>query len=713
MTQNNDPTKIPKSRILTLIDTSLHDAGVSKKLKKVLIKRIEKGIETKEGDSIDQEFAYELIYSFRYLLKYGMENFGARPGRKFDLVDIETFVCSSLYMDQKDSVRPAIMEELKRLFKDPNRYHEVILGGSIGSGKNYFTDMALAYVIYDLSSYYSPQVEFGLAPGSSIYFMMQSASIQLAKSVIYNQFKARISLCSYFVNNFPYDKKTRTKLIFPSDIIVTPLSSTDTSALGLNIYGGIIDEMSFLSVVSASKKAGKAGREYNQAKELYNTVLRRMESRFMVLGKLPGKLFLVGSANYPGNFIDTKINETITATESGKEVPTFVMSMAQWESLPKDRFSGKKFSIELPNENTQGKILEKGEKPSSSDSEIKEVPVEYKDKFEKDFEGSLRDIAGIAIGTVSKFIRNVDKISLCAKKHKEIFEGKQLFISDKIMQKEVSSPEDIINFDFLEHVIDRNVEIGGHLDLAKSEDSLGLALGEVFGHTKTVYPGPSGEDYEEVLPVFCIDGAFSLVPPPNGEIDLFMIRDLILYLKDYLNIRFVNMDSWESAMMMQSFRRHRISSTIQSVDKSPQPYKDLKTAILTERLIFPDSKIIVSEIKNLIRTPDTGKIDHLPEYCFTEETSVITENGNKTMKELAENYKNGIFVLSYNIEEKRFEYNKAANPRITKYVDEIIEIEFEDGSIVRCTPNHPFLTEDDRYIKAEDLTEDIELKIYK
>jgi len=491
-----------------------------------------------------------------------------------------------------------------------NRYiaNGISIHNSIGSGKNYFTDMALAYVIYDLSSYHSPSLEFGLAPGSSIVFMMQSASIKLAKGVLFSQFKNRIALSPYFMKKFPFEKKVKTELRFPDNIIVVPLSSTDTAALGLNIFGGALDELSFLSVISGSKKIGREGGVYDQAETLYNTVKRRMESRFMVLGKIPGKLFLVGSANYPGNFIDRKIQETELKIAAGENVTTFVMNMAQWESLPANRFSGETFKIEMPSENTHGKIVETDEEPTLG-AEIKEVPVEYKDSFEKDFDGSLRDIAGVSVGSISKFIRNIEKITLAAEKHTNIFEGNQLFISDTIDQRKIHTSESMINMDYLMNHLDPTTRMGGHIDLALTGDSLGIAIGRVFGFTRSKSQDPLST-VEETLPIFCIDGAASIVPTPNREIDLFAVRDLILFLKKHINIVFITMDSYESAMMLQSFRTNRISSTVQSVDRTTQPYKDLKTAILTERIMYPNSPVLLKEIKSLIHDPRTDKIDH-------------------------------------------------------------------------------------------------------
>jgi len=328
----------------------------------------------------------------------------------------------------------------------------------------------------------------------------------------------------------------------------------------------------------------------------------------MILGKIPGKLFLVGSANYPGNFIDRKIQETELKIAAGENVTTFVMNMAQWESLPANRFSGETFKIEMPSENTHGKIIEKDEEPTLG-AELKDVPVEYKDSFEKDFDGSLRDIAGVSVGSISKFIRNIEKITLAAEKHTNIFEGNQLFISDTIDQRKIHTSESMINMDYLMNHLDPTTRMGGHIDLALTGDSLGLAIGRVFGFTRSKSQDPLST-VEETLPIFCIDGAASIVPTPNREIDLFAVRDLILFLKKHINIVFITMDSYESAMMLQSFRTNRISSTVQSVDRTIQPYKDLKTAILTERILYPNSPVLLKEIKSLIHDPRTDKIDH-------------------------------------------------------------------------------------------------------
>lgn len=602
-----------KTAVLETVDTLLSKAKVTKKLRRNIINRVENGLDSYEGEFVDTEFVYELIYAFKVLIQHGLSHYGKRPGRKFDPVDIETFVCGSLYMDQKEYVRPAVLHHLKRLFSEEFEHcYEVLLSGSIGWGKNYFSDMAQAYILYNLSSFYSPQVEFGLAPGSDIIMMQQSVTTKLAKKVVFGQFGSRLALSPYFTNHFPFDKRVRTELRFPENITVMPISSSSTAALSMNIYGGIIDELSFMQKVKRSKRAEGGDLDYDQAEKLYNVVLRRMESRAILLGRIPGKLFLLGSANYVGDFIDRKLTEVKLLKEQGKQCPIYSAHMAQWEAYPEGTFCGEIFKVVLPSEKTGGAILTE-EDEIDEDAEIKEIPIEYKSKFERDFEGSLKDIAGIPIGRLGRFIRDIRKVYVCAEKHDELFGGRQLFIVDEINQKQWHNVDDVIDFEYINEYIDEDTRLGGHIDLAITGDCCGIGIGHVLGFVKLRDKVPTAPDVSDlgVLPIIVIDGSLSILPPTGGEIDLFMVRDLILRLGELMNVVFANLDSYESAMMIQSFRQNRISSHVRSVDRTPEPYKDTKDAALGGRLLIPNSPKLIREIKMLGFDRAANKIDHL------------------------------------------------------------------------------------------------------
>ena len=60
--------------------------------------------------------------------------------------------------------------------------------------------------------------------------------------------------------------------------------------------------MNFMSRSTTSKKILPGKTEFNQALQLYNSVQRRLKSRFMFFGKVLGKVVLISSARFPGDF---------------------------------------------------------------------------------------------------------------------------------------------------------------------------------------------------------------------------------------------------------------------------------------------------------------------------------------------------------------------------------------------------------------------------
>ncbi len=66
--------------------------------------------------------------------------------------------------------------------------------------------------------------------------------------------------------------------------------------------------------------------------------------------------------------------------------------------------------------------------------------------------------------------------------------------------------------------------------------------------------------------------------------------------------------------------------------------------------------------------------------------------------------------IGFDTEDNTFKEITFDEPHITKYVDELIEVEMDDGSTVQCTTDHPWLLESNTYCAAEDLCPGDELK---
>lgn len=540
-------------------------------------------------------------------------------GLKVDrVVDIEEFCESPEYMNQSGYLRPAIKYKLLELFEDPDSYVEAVLTGAIGIGKNYFGDLAMGYMIYMLSCFYNPQIEYDLAPGSSIIFIMQSKSHKLAKKVVFDQFSERLRLSPYFMNYFPFDPNVKSELRFPNNIYLLPVGGQDTAAIGMNVFGGIIDEMNFMARTSNSAMTAYSGEEeYDQAERLYHALIRRMKSRFMQKGKLPGKLLLISSTNYPGDFTDRKIEE------SEKDSTIFVMKYTQWEALPADRFCGETFPVEIGNDVKRSRILSDVSE-AEDEQDVIQVPIEYRSEFVRDLEAALRDLGGIATGSKHPFIPQRELIELAQSSFElMVSDDSQLFklpscVLSQVVDHRSPDWDRIVNQEYIDDcVLDLSATFALHIDVGLTQDAAGVVLSRITGYKLL----PMAKVYDERIndfieirdiraPIYTLDGVLQIQAPPSGEVDLELVRDLVLYLRSLLNIKWATMDSYQSAMMIQGFKRAKIRSGVLSVDANIAPYAELKQAVKDERLLMPRHMVLSRELRELERDPEKDKIDH-------------------------------------------------------------------------------------------------------
>ena len=75
-------------------------------------------------------------------------------------------------------------------------------------------------------------------------------------------------------------------------------------------------------------------------------------------------------------------------------------------------------------------------------------------------------------------------------------------------------------------------------------------------------------------------------------------------------------------------------------------------------------------------------------FCLDGDTKVKTNKGNIPIKDLVNNFKD-LKVYSVNEDGKRFE-TEVYDVWKTRDTDELIELTFEDGSVIKCTADHKF-----------------------
>ena len=512
---------------------------------------------------------------------------------KKEPVDIKTFVEGKQYMDMKDDIYPEIMKALVEL--NSGKYVEAVLTGGIGVGKTMTALLTTAYQLYILAMLKDPHREFNIAPSDEIVFVFQSVREQVAKALDYARFRNMIERSSWFSRNFRHDKSIESEMRFPSRIIVKPIASNDTAAIGQNVFGGVIDEINFLAVTEKSKLSVLGGL-YDQAAENYNAIVRRRESRFMVRGTLPGMLCLVSSKRYPEEFTERKVNEARREEREKGFSRIFIFDKRIWEVKPEGTFSGDWFKVFVGDEGRKPRILEADEEVPEEDRDlVHEVPEEYRMSFETDILSAMRDILSVATLGVHPYISDPAPVRAAFTRRESVLTDEWCDFSSRhiaIRPRMIESPE-----------LPRFI----HIDLALTRDSAGIACGFVPGFRDM----ERNMEDDETLPVVFLDFILEVRPPKNSEINIGKVRELIYKLQGTgMNVRWVSADQFQSRDTLQILKRRGFTVGERSMDRTSEPYDVLKMALYDGRVQAPPHDKCQNELVRLERDPKTGKIDH-------------------------------------------------------------------------------------------------------
>ena len=540
-------------------------------------------------------------------------------GYKGRLVDIEEFLESKEYMNQKGHVRPLVKYELAKIIEHVDNIREIVLSGSVGWGKSYLSRMLLCYLLYRLSMLHNPQYEYGLSPGSSIVMILQSVSLRLSKKILFDPLLSSISSSQYFIKNFIFNKHVTSELQFPNQIYISPVSGSEMATIGLDIYAGIMSELNYFDVIENSKQLVMRGQEnttYDQASNAYTNLIQRLKSRFQVYGKIPGCLILDSAVHYPGDFLDKKIEE------SRYDDQIYVVKHAIWDTLSSDRFSGNKFLVEIGTLDRSSRIVPTRE-VALPEADILEVPEEYKTDFERDIEKALRDFAGVATGHRRAFMPFKESVTDAYTVYEAIYNGTSLFKENSIVINDYfvgpNEWELLINKDYLQQIsFNEKADFCMHMDLGFSQDATGLVIGHIQDYKSlpsTSFFSKTSNTFVEVVdmdaPIICLDGILQIKPPAGGETSFDMLRGFAFYLCNLLNIKIATLDTYQDVGFRQGFRDLHIRSGPVSVVATPVPYMELKSCYIESRIIHQKHPIYIEELLNLEYDPKKQRLEHL------------------------------------------------------------------------------------------------------
>lgn len=493
------------------------------------------------------------------------------------------------------------------------------VGNGILLHNTFAASIGACRVLYELSCLKDPHRFLGLAKNSNISVVALSVSESLAIKVAFEYIATKIENSPYFQEKFPF-KKVKKELRFPSNVWVAARATSDNSVLGLNPIVAILDEQNFLKKPVKGAKTLPGMPNYDQAESIYNSIRRRMKSRFERRGRNPCKLFMSSSKNTFDDFTSRRVKAAKT------DRSLYVLDYTPWEVRPDDFDLSKGFYVYCGNETTPSKILPDDEvefvKANCPEgAAVVKIPRDYWNDFERDLEGSIRDIAGRSAASISHFMTRRDKIA-------EAFSG-QTHRSHPMTSVvyDMSRPPQF-NWKDMVELTEHEDRLGNkqrvlrpklypdlmrhvHIDPSLSGDSTGLCMAHVCGYKDVIRRNEEQREYVERAPVYYVDLMLKIIPPIGREIILADIRRLIYELseKGYL-ITTVSSDSYQSADTLQQLARKGYNAQLVSVDTSINPYDTLKLAIYEGRVVGYPYAPVEKELRELEIDRKKMKVDH-------------------------------------------------------------------------------------------------------
>lgn len=525
-------------------------------------------------------------------------------------VDFITFITDDNYLGKSTRngqfLYPFWKKEIPKIFASD--CSEVALSGSIGVGKTTVAVISMIYHLYRTMCMRNPQEFFNLAPGTQIEYAFLNNTKESSYGVAYQSFQAFIQESPWFLKHGSIVGRAYPEYV-PDKGFGFIVGSRVQHTLGRAIICAILDEVSFAPGQNVSYEKSKI-------MSIYTNIRRRMESRFMVQGKCYGMLFLVSSKATESSFLEAYIADQVK-----KGYPIYVVDQPLWKVKPA-AYSGKFFKVAVGNKYVPSRIAPRSlagkeldewvESATANGLNVIDVPIEHYQAFDQSLDKALQDIAGISTSVVTKAF-SVERVLKCIST--EYVNPFRMEIVTMGLKDEYRL-RDFFDESKIPDIV-RSAPIFIHQDASLTGDRTGLSGVAIVGTKEVTTYGADVDDvatseelvYQQVFSV-------GIQSPSDSEISFEKTRQFIYYLRDEvgLNIKLFSADGFQSADMKQILQVKGFETAYTSLDRTPDGYDALRSAVNDQRIILLQGcDTLVEELSELERDNMTRKYDH-PQY---------------------------------------------------------------------------------------------------
>jgi len=520
-------------------------------------------------------------------------------------VDTEELLCGKRFFGSLTGygkmVHNVWLRSLEQIRLEGTKYI-VIHTGAIGIGKSRAAIWGVAGVMQRLLCLKKPWSHFELAGGGKLAVVFFSLNKSLGKSKGFDVLQQHLMSSSWFRSKgIIRGSKEKPWLEFP--LFEYKLGSPYAKGfgtLGEDVITGVLDELDSPNESIGNKERVLAA---------YESAVRRHENRFLKDGETMGKLFLVSSKQEQMSFLNTFVEQK----KNNRSV--YIVDAPMWEIKKPREYSGKKFMVMLGNAYVPSKIIETEDEKREVVAEgfdILQVPVEYKQTFVDDIDGSLKDLAGVSITSLrrSKLIPVESILRDCFDKDKKN-PVKKMTIILGLKDNEINLMR---SFDIRKLHNSRSTPRFIHMDIAYAGggDSLAFAMSCIGGSMETNVEEEDGTISARRLPIVETEFVFRLRANPGDQIPIFAVRKFVLDLKlRGINIVLFTSDlSLLSADTKQILMKRGVNCDYLSLDRTPEPYLEFRNLIAEKRWTSFYHPFFFFEMVNLEYDRNSKKVDH-------------------------------------------------------------------------------------------------------
>lgn len=530
--------------------------------------------------------------------------------------------------------------------------HNYVCEGFVShnSGKDAIASLILLYIAYWCLCLESPQRFFNLPEGEPIDLVNIAINAEQANSIFFEKVRQRVLRWRWLSSRYNIKMSgaflgqvqeedffsqviiTKNGILFPKMIRAISGHSGEASQEGKNVLFFCADECSGFDDSATT----------NRAQKLFDMLRSSAVSRF---GER-WKGLCISFPRYRGDFILRMYDRAQT------ELHWYSDKAATWEVKPAHLFK------DYP------------EKYFEFDGW--KIPLEFEKEFKLDPNDARGKYGCEPVEMSSPFIENPERIDWCVDHQRIPIIDTEDYLDDKYVKKRIVTFR--TDSTFKQRIIT--------IDLGLVSDSAALGIyHKEFSET------------DGVLLVQDWVGTWSPNKNSGYIVSLTDIEDFILKVREKFNIAGVYFDQWNSALLSQRLASAGIPSEIYYLNF--QDYRNWKGNVYLGKIKLLPFQRQVDEAKRLIMTRAT-RVDHPSDGCFAGTTEVLLADGTKVRIDalaLAHTRGSGILVNSFDIANSCSVSKRIVNAFFSK-IAEVVQVTFDDGYIVRCTPDHRFLLAD-------------------